>query len=916
MPSIFIGSFTEGLEKGTEPYLLPNDAFTDLEDAYVFRGSVKRKEGYRLLGRLQRSATAGALPNAGATTATGTITPAVISPGSLIMSVATVPPLVFNDNGDGTLSSSTVDVNFGVIDYETGVYTLNFDPAIAAGAAVTVTSYSTLSRKPVMGLSAYELPVINQESLLAFDTEKSYLFDTGLSQFTMLSTGTWGASNQFNSSNSDFVWTTNYYTQGGKKLLWATNNIEYNVTGQDGIQFYNGTSWTTIAPKVSSSEYLRGTLLLIPYRNRMVALNTLEGIAPANPVVRYPSRARWSQNGVPFPDKDAIGGAITGGNPDAWRSDIVGKGGFIDAPTSQSIVSAGFVKDTLIVFFERSTWELRYTGNALLPFIWQRINTELGAESTFSAISFDEGILAVGDKRIISANPGGITPIDAKIPDEVFGFHNDNTGPKRVHGIRDFFKKLAVWTFPNDVTNGIFPNRMLAYNYDNNSFAIFNDSFTALGTYQQVSDYTWGNPPAPTWGEAKGTWGSVSNQSFFPSIVAGNQASFVEVLLTTTANEVSLDLVGPGSITKTAPATFNVVNHNLSVGAFITLNNTRAFPITVAGELLGEALTGATSYNCALANRGVIPGTAVVTLGATVFTDVGSGVLKSVGATGVINYSNVDISLSFPGLVVNTAVSVDYDYNILNTRPFELVSSTADTFTLKPYGKDIATESLGTALSGSTRYVANLSHGDIVAGTVKVIIGSITYQDNSDGTLSGGDSTSIIDYTSGAIELGYSALAVNTVGTVSYTALSNVEDNIGFAAAASNYDGTGEITIIPSFKIRSKRFSPFLESTSNFRIKYIDFLLKRSTGSFEIDSLVDQSKSLVNDTFKASTAAEGDDNINAEKLWKRVYINTVSNFIQIEFRRSKFMMSNPIDYNTDWKMSAMIIEVDGAGRLK
>ena len=56
---------------------------------------------------------------------------------------------------------------------------------------------------------------------------------------------------------------------------------------------------------------------------------------------------------------------------------IADGGGYIDASTEEQIVSAEFIKDRLIVYFERSTWELAYTGNEVLPFVWQKINTEL-----------------------------------------------------------------------------------------------------------------------------------------------------------------------------------------------------------------------------------------------------------------------------------------------------------------------------------------------------------------------------------------------------------------------------------------------------------------------------------------------------------------------------------------------------------
>ena len=86
-------------------------------------------------------------------------------------------------------------------------------------------------------------------------------------------------------------------------------------------------------------------------------------------------------------------------NPDTARSDLFGRGGFTNAPTQEVIIGAAFVRDILIVFFERSCWRLRFVNNAQNPFVWERINVELGSSSTFSTIPFDKGAMAIGEAR-------------------------------------------------------------------------------------------------------------------------------------------------------------------------------------------------------------------------------------------------------------------------------------------------------------------------------------------------------------------------------------------------------------------------------------------------------------------------------------------------------------------------------------
>lgn len=686
MAKLFIGPFHTGLERDVEPWLLATEAFSTLEDAYVWRGRVRKKVGYTILGRLHLTPT---LPEAlgntigAGTTFTGNLANFPVSPGTVTITIGAFHTLT--DNGNGTLSAATGTAVFGTINYESGAVNLFIDPGVGAAVPVTATAYRYLPRLSCMGLSLYEVPPINREYLIAFDEDYSYLYNTATGIFDVLVDGA-GNNQVWNGTNSDFFWSVNYYQDDNNNyLFWTTNNVANSVVGpqtQDGIQIFDGTNWTAQTPQIdAAANQLRGCLILIPYRNRMVALNTLEGAVTPAAAVRHPNRARWSQNGVPYTT------TILGSDANAWRQDLIGRGGYIDAPTREAIVSAAFVKDTLIVFFERSTWELRYTGNELLPFIWFQVDAELGAESTFSAVDFDKGILAVGDKGIVTADALNVTRIDQKIPDEVYNFHNDNTGPARVHGIRDHFLKMVYWCFPNDDPNDIFPDKVLALNYDEGSYSIFNDSFTCFGNWQDVTDYTWQTLPYTTWQSWEAPWSSATSQSYFPDIIAGNQKGFVLILNQGIENSASLDLtdtIAVPSISNTSPAVCNVINHNLKTGQFVKLFNISGFAINIVNEALGTAAIGEIGFTATLANAGLIPGTLIVSDGVNNFYDLGNGILSAAaGITGTIAYETGIVRLTFPGPLVGALnITASYSYNILNNQVFYIQRLAANTFSL------------------------------------------------------------------------------------------------------------------------------------------------------------------------------------------------------------------------------------------
>jgi hypothetical protein len=569
---LYIRKPETGLVQSRQEFLLPDDAYPVLENAYVWRERIKRRQGLALLGRLRRLFTAVSIGNSGASPWTfniySTMVPPIvpeanaqIQPGSVVI---TLGAIVFTDTGNGTLTSPTPG-NSGVINYLTGDVTLTHTAGAGVATTITVAYFPNL---PVMGLRSRELNSINVEQLIAFDTKYAYRYIGGWQEFIPGTTWT--------GSDSDFFWSTNYWVgNGNQKIFWVTN---FSGTAGDPIRYTNGTAWIDFAPAVDaaapSPNLLNQCLALLPFRGRLLAFNTLEGANLATSIA-YTNRIRWAEIGNPFTTVSAI---VTPVVPTAWRDDIRGKGGFLDIPTSESIVAVGFVRDNLVIYCERSTWQLRYTGRSIAPFQIEKVNSELGSESTFSAVQFDTSLVGIGDKGVVECDSFKSERIDIKIPDLVFEFKNSNDGTKRVHGIRDFQQRLAYWTYvynPGDFPNGKFPNRRLIYNYENDSWAIFTDSLTTLGTFQSPVARTWASCEFP-WSSANFPWLDIPSQ--FPSIVGGNQQGYVMYLSSNLEPKVSNDvtlyiknITGFGTTNSDPPIIIESPNHNLVTGQVIQI---------------------------------------------------------------------------------------------------------------------------------------------------------------------------------------------------------------------------------------------------------------------------------------------------------------------------------------------------------
>lgn len=572
-PITILGYDTRGgLQTSKKPFLIPEEAFQKLENFYAWRDQVKKREGIKLVGRLQRNLTGESLGMTAAgppntfTVANIFVTLGItgenpeLVPGSLEIIVSAPDAASFTDIGDGTFLVTGAGVSAGsYVNYATGEVVLNFS-ALVGGATVTA-DLSYNPGLPVMGIQSREIASINDEQTIFFDTKYAYIW--GGAAFQEFIPGT-----TWNGSNSDFFWSTNYRGVNPQDRLFFTTNF-FNDAGSP-IRYTDGATWTSFSPAVDATNFLFQARILIPYYGRLLALNVYEGTAVGTAVNIF-NRCRFSQLGSPIA-------------ADAWRSDQFGKGGFIDAPTNEAIINATFLNNTLVVFFERTTWQLRYVGEYGLPFIWERVASDLGSESTFSPVLFNNTILAIGDKAIVSADSNAVTRIDLNILDQIFDFQNAENGVKRVQGIRNYQKELVYWCYADAQTQAapgsptVFPNKVLLYNYRNETWAIFRDNVTAFGTLQITTDVLW-DSQVIYWDDEEVIWDDVDTQSRFPLIVSGNQQGFVHYYQysgpQSTPQPVAANEQPSLSITSVTFATnllsLEIINHNLQEGEIIYL---------------------------------------------------------------------------------------------------------------------------------------------------------------------------------------------------------------------------------------------------------------------------------------------------------------------------------------------------------
>jgi tetrahydromethanopterin S-methyltransferase subunit D len=339
----------------------------------------------------------------------------------------------FTDDGAGTLTGDLG--GSGSYISTTGQYSVTFNTAPTDGQNITASYTFGIPNRPVMSLQNHDDD--NTPSLIKIDTKKGYLLNSTTEKFSEIPFILGNSIQSFTGGTDDYFWQAN----------WA--NKTYVTNNTDQIQVYDSTSGVfqdfDVDIDGDTTNDINTCLMIFIYKSRMVLLRTTEANLHAQ-------RARWS--------KVTTGGTIT------WDDD------FVDAPTQEFIVSAGFLGEDLIVFFDSSVWKLVYTGNSTLPFRWERISDFEGSPATFAPLLYPDKITTVGNTNMIGATSNSVFDIDARIPDTMLEFQQDNVNLS--YSIRQDETDLSMTTFVSSGSADDFPDTQLNVNFRNNSWSTFN----------------------------------------------------------------------------------------------------------------------------------------------------------------------------------------------------------------------------------------------------------------------------------------------------------------------------------------------------------------------------------------------------------------------------------------------------------
>lgn len=243
----------------------------------------------------------------------------------------------------------------------------------------------------------------------------------------------------------------------------GSGNVDY-LTGQIDITFNNPVGGGN--PIVMTYQYytqdIQTCLHIFEFKDRLIALRTTE-------------------NGQVYGRRIRISGF--GQNCDVWLQNAPGAG-VIDLPDQSWIVGAAFNRDDLVIFTERSTWVLKYTGSDTVPFVPERIAESRGSDAPFSSLTYLNRTITASTRGMIVSDGYKVERMDDKIPYFTMNTVYDQEFFKCFMGFIDEDRD-AYLIFPTNASGA--DNQVLVINMEEDNFAFYRIPLTCMGNYYSTT---------------------------------------------------------------------------------------------------------------------------------------------------------------------------------------------------------------------------------------------------------------------------------------------------------------------------------------------------------------------------------------------------------------------------------------------
>lgn len=372
----------------------------------------------------------------------------------------------------------------------------------------------------IFGIFEHQLPNSLKE-LLVFDQNFLYKFNTGTGIFDQIPfAGSMAAYGGFNIPSKDlYISGTSYPTATNtQRFVFCGEGISANASGSS-IFFYDGVNikdFTNIADNVNYANPTSGILTSATY---VLWFNErLNFVVPEIATISY-------QQGVLY-----SGIRNAAGNGDKFN---VPGAGLFQVDTYQNITGATILGQVLSLNFDRSAYTLEKTRDAFNPYFGRGVPGVLGTNAKFSSVSYNDTVRSLGKTGILGQDGRQNLRVDNKIPyftsEEIQQIDFNLT-----YGGFDRLNNQFLWSYNQSETVSDTQNSVLVNNYEENTWAVFDQRFSVFGQTDVGLNLTWddidettGNQSWAQWDTTEEIWDRIGLGSEVQKTLAGDDGGFI-----------------------------------------------------------------------------------------------------------------------------------------------------------------------------------------------------------------------------------------------------------------------------------------------------------------------------------------------------------------------------------------------------
>lgn len=445
-----IAGFQTGLQTNLKPWLLPQDAFQSIVNGHVHNSVLLKREGMEEFQWMVNATTETVVAITNSATPTVTLSGAAGLANGNFFQIRSALGMTEINNQTFQISN-LVGATFDLVDiYGVAVDTSAFGVYGGGG------EFFLVPKNPIMGIKNF-VDNTGEPKIMIFDTKRAAVYNEATQVFDPLDT-----TDIFNGNASSFVSSAAF----GKTKAFATSTFFFtNFNGDTSLPitpirtYTTGNTTTQFAPDTTPTlptrNYISTAQFIFSIRSRLILLNTVESTAPpaggpppTSTGTNYAQRMRWCRSFNPSE------GTVAPDTP--WDEVTPGNGGFIDAATSEVIVGATQLEDTIVVQFTNSVWIIEPTSDPALPFRWVKVNSFRTCTAPYANIPHDNYVVSYGNRGIVAASRNEVRRIDDKIEDFMMTEVNTEFA-NRMYSGRDYTHRRSWTLFPSSVEN-IDPN--------------------------------------------------------------------------------------------------------------------------------------------------------------------------------------------------------------------------------------------------------------------------------------------------------------------------------------------------------------------------------------------------------------------------------------------------------------------------